>query len=102
MKRTREHPASVDDARRLPRFREDGPLLKRDRLAREQAAALLAAISSSDAGVAPGRQVKAEAGDLRGIPVIGPGVGGASPGTSPESSIGRLDRQLERERRAAA
>lgn len=46
------------------------------------------------------RKVKSEAGDLRGIPVIGPGVGGVSPGTAPESALGRLDR--ERDRRARA
>jgi hypothetical protein len=43
--------------------------------------------------------VKPEPGDLRGIPVIGPGVGGVSPGTSPESAIERVAREQERRRR---
>lgn len=38
--------------------------------------------------------------DLRGIPAIGRGVAGVSPGTSPAAAISRLDR--ERERRARA
>jgi len=58
---------------------------------------VLDAAASSSGGVF----VKAAAGDLRGIPVIGPGVGGVSPGTSPESAIGNVDRAAARRRRAA-
>jgi hypothetical protein len=51
-----------------------------------------------DALPAAGRRVfKSEAGDLRGIPVIGFGVGGVSPGSAPGSpaSLRRIDRELE-------
>lgn len=51
---------------------------------RHQAAALLAAGADSP-GPRP-RSAKAEPGDLRGIPVLARGVGGAIRGTSPHTS----------------
>lgn len=89
---------SVDDARVLPRFRSaavDGLEMRR-----EQGLVLLAMLDESPLAVAPARvhSSKAEPGDLRGIPVIGVGVGGVSPGSSPGSpaSLARADRDLER------
>jgi hypothetical protein len=91
-----------DDARLLPRFRAGGELLERHRLSRLQAAALAEGTAGRDtapAGPREQRSVKAEPGDLRGIPVIGCGVGGVSPGTSPESAISRVDRERAKLRR---
>lgn len=65
---------------------------------RGQADALAAAASSAPAATMPPRH-KTEPGDLRGIPVIGCGVGGVSPGTSPTSVIGRIDREREQRRK---
>lgn len=33
----------------------------------------------------------ANPGDLRGIPIVGHGIGGTSPGTNPYTAIDRLD-----------
>jgi hypothetical protein len=90
-----------DDARLMPRFRAGGELLERHRMSRAQAAALADGIAdrgASDSGREQ-RSAKAEPGDLRGIPVIGRGVGGASPGSSPESAISRVDRDRAARRR---
>lgn len=83
----RDHTLNVDEARILPRYRDASPLLERHRLKRQQAIAL--AETAGDTPL-PKRVTKAEPGDLRGIPVIGPGVGGASPGTSPHNRVFKL------------
>lgn len=91
----RPNPLPLDEARLLPRARSASELVSRDR---EQVRALV------DSMPAPGRVrpfPKAEPGDLRGIPALARGVGGVSPGTSPESAIARVDRQREQRRRAA-
>lgn len=86
---------SVDEARLLPHVRESaGPVTDFQRMRRAQARAL---VENSTAGQR--RVEKAEPGDLRGIPVIGEGVGGVSPGTSPESAITRVDRERARRRK---
>lgn len=77
---------------------EAGPFLERRRMERHQGAALASGLAESPAAAMPDRH-KAEPGDLRGIPVIGVGVGGVSPGTSPTSAIGRVDRQREQRRK---
>jgi hypothetical protein len=76
-------------------MRDAGSVTDFQRMRRAQANALVENMPE------PGqvRPEKAEPGDLRGIPVIGQGVGGVSPGTSPESAIDRVDRQRERRRR---
>lgn len=82
------------DARLLPRFQAASPILEHRLRDRSHAAALDAVLRDEPTGKAfPTRSVKSEAGDLRGIPVIGRGVGGASPGTRPEDAIDRVDRQ---------
>ena len=92
---------SPNDARLLPRFRAGGELLERHRRDRAQAAALAEGTAGRQATPAQREQrsVKAEPGDLRGIPVIGRGVGGVSPGTSPESAIDSVDRDRAKLRR---
>lgn len=72
---------SVDDARILPRLRAQGPFLERRVMERNQAQALAAALENENARMP--RLVKAEPGDLRGIPCLAKGVGGAVKGTSP-------------------
>lgn len=49
-------------------------------------------------GPAMAKAAKAEPGELRGIPVIGQGVGGVSPHTQPEAET---IRRFERRKRAA-
>lgn len=44
------------------------------------------------AAVARGSAPDADSQSLRGIPVVGRGVGGVSPGTRPDQVIWRLDR----------
>lgn len=83
----RDPKLNVDEARILPRYRDTSPLLERHRLRRQQAIALAEAASVTPLQK---RVVKAEPGDLRGIPVIGAGVGGASPGTSPHTRSFKL------------
>lgn len=91
---------SLADMRLLPRFREHAELrTEQARVLRSEASRAAAAGLDVPAMRA---HTKAEPGDLRGIPVIGVGVGGVSPGTSPESSIGRLDRERDRRQRANA
>lgn len=89
----------LDEARLLPGSRVTaGPFLERRRMERDQAAAVSAAVEQSPSGAYPAR-FKSEPGDLRGIPVIGCGVGGVSPGTSPGSAIGKVDREREQRRK---
>lgn len=68
---------------------------------RSQAEALAACVDGNPAARGQ-RAVKPEPGDLRGIPVQARGVGGASPGSSPESVIERVAREQNRRARAMA
>lgn len=92
---------SSDDARLLPRVREDGPfcssgsVLDGARMRRAQAVALRDA-GGSEPGPRP--VFLKEAQSLRGIPVIGSGAG-ACPGTNPEDVIDRIDWQREQRRK---
>lgn len=83
-------PTSLDEARLLPRVRVPSELLERRRLERRQAAALDAAIAAEPEGKPlPLRYELTKPGDprqLRGIPAIGRGVGGAIRGTQPEQA----------------
>lgn len=93
---------SVDEARLLPRARASaGPFLARRRMERSQAEALGNASAENPSAPMPARlRPVPSPGELRGIPVTG--HGGASPGSNPESHIDRIDRELERRRRAQA
>jgi hypothetical protein len=91
---------SLDDARLLPRARTGGALVERGRLRRDQAVAL-----RDSAGEQPGQRpiaARKDPQDLRGIPVIGPGVGGVSPGSNPESVIDRVSAEQDRRKVMAA
>jgi hypothetical protein len=82
-------PTSLDEARLLPRFRDTSPLLERRRMLRIQAKVLADAIAANPDKPLPLRRELTKPGDprrLRGIPAIGPSVGGAIPGTNPEAA----------------
>lgn len=54
-----------------------------------------AAVENGQAVAMPARICKPEPGDLRGIPAIGRGVSGASPGTRPDvDGVNRADRAM--------
>lgn len=77
----------------MPKFRA---LAERDR---QQAGVFLAASTEARAesrpATAPGRVCVPAAGELRGIPAIGRGVSGASPGTRPDvDGVNRADRSV--------
>lgn len=86
MKRPHENPVDpeLDEARLLPHLRERSRLLSAADLRRAQAAVLREALVDQPDAVLPGRFAKPAPGDLRGIPVVGDGVGGVQPGTQPE------------------
>lgn len=79
-------------------MREGGsPLLERHRMERAQAAAVDRALADNPGGVHPRQPVaKAEPGDLRGIPVLARGVGGAVRGSTAAAAIDRAHRDAER------
>jgi hypothetical protein len=87
-----------DAARLLPRFRASSELLD------SQTSVVRRETKRAAADGVPvvrrGNQTKPvpSPGELRGVPVTG--HGGTSPGTNPEGSIPRLDRDLDRRRRA--
>lgn len=81
---------SVDQARLRPHLRQRSRLEIRADLRRQQAAVLQAALAENPDAVRPDRHAKPEPGDLRGIPVVGHGVGGVQPGTQPEREATRL------------
>jgi hypothetical protein len=94
---------SLDEARLLPRARSVSAV-ERFELERLQGAALVDGLDLRPDAVLPvvrPRLVAKDPQDLRGIPVVGMGIGGVSPGSKPgsDASLERLDR--ERERRAA-
>lgn len=96
-------PADIDLARLLPHLRDPSysPLLARRLRDREQARILDESVADEkDGKPLPLRQEITKPGDprrLRGIPAIGPGVGGASPGTQPEmATVLKLGREAER------
>ncbi len=95
------HLTPSDAARLLPRFRAATDLLDSQTfvLRRETARAESVGIPVV---LSRGSQTKPvpSPGELRGVPVTG--HGGASGGTKPEGSIDRLDRDLDRRRRAQA
>lgn len=68
----------------MPRYRA----VERAAILTEQRTALVAIVvheaSVGRAAELPSRVLPAEPADLRGIPVVGRGVGGVSPGTHPE------------------
>lgn len=96
--------APGDDARLLPRHR-DQPSLERRRLERAQAQAVLESLTTSDEPL-PLRHELTKPGDadaLRGIPAIGRSVAGAIPGSNPEQeTIKRLMRADSVRQRTAA
>ncbi len=91
----------LEAARLLPRFRAASDLLDSQTsvLRRETARADREGVPVALGRGSQTRPVPSP-GELRGVPVTG--HGGASPGTKPEGSIGRLDRDLDRRRRAQA
>lgn len=93
-------PSQLDDARILPRFRERARLVAGQREALQQAAE---AAREEERETRLARTFVPEPGDLRGIPVVGRGVGGVSPGTQPEThaTTGRVGDWSPREREAA-
>lgn len=84
---------SVDEARLRPHLRERERSQFSARRARERDQgrildeALTAAEATGRKTTMPARAVVGEPGDLRGIPAIARGVGGAQPGTQPERRV---------------
>ena len=89
MKRPHEQPIASDhdDARLLPHLRARARTERRE-LVTKQAHVLREAIAANPTAAIPTKTTAAtaEPGDLRGIPVIGRGIGGASRGTQPETA----------------
>lgn len=71
--------ADIDDARLLPHLRARRPELV---VSPDNGTTY---VQTLQLGGKQARTAKAEPGDLRGIPVLAPGVGGTSPGTNPDS-----------------
>ncbi len=82
--------ADLDQARRLPRFRDRAAMLA------EQRAVFRKAVSETvDEGrdVSMPQRAAGDPRDLRGIPAISRGVGGVMPGTDPVREAIRRDEQ---------
>ena len=88
---TQHAPRNLDEARLMPRYRAPTPAEREARasLLAGQRRALVDAAVSSARGASGNADVAPEPGELRGIPVVGRGVSGASPGTHPEREVVR-------------